>query len=139
MVAKAKRAKTARPARAGGKWTLTVPNWTPPSKNEWVGRHWRAKARATRSAADLLVAYAAAAGVPRVRPGYAPRRRVTVLVYGWPKGRVPDSHNLLLNLFDGLKRAGLIVDDADQWVEYDAPVIVRSPTRETVVTLEDLP
>jgi hypothetical protein len=119
-------------------WTFTVPNWTPALANSWSGRHFSARARATGEAADLLGAYAVAAGVPRVCEHYRPMRRVRVELRGWRRGRVPDPDGPLKVLLDGLVRARLLVDDAAAWCRWEPPTVVRSAVRETVVTLEDV-
>lgn len=135
--AKASPARACEPGPVA--WTVLVPGWTPPLVNAWSGRHWSARHKLTKATAELLAVYAAIAGVPKVRPGeYAPVRRVEVTAFGWPRGKVPDPDNLLKCLFDGMKRAGLLVDDSSEWLRWSTPVIVRSKTRQTIIRVEDV-
>lgn len=121
---------------------IRIPDWTPPSENKSVGRHYAVLYKAKRAAADMLGVYAHLAGVKLVDPpGYAPRRRVTLAAF-YPKsqGRLPDPSNLIKALFDSLKLARLIVDDSDKWLDWDKPKVSHSQDEHprTVITVCDL-
>lgn len=134
----------ASPARAGGPpptpgpWVIDLPGH-PPRVNSWRGAHWQKRHRQVKAFAQTLGLAAAAAGVPRVGPGYAPKRRLGVVLTGWPRGRVPDPDAFVKDLLDALKQSSLIVDDSQTWLAWTRPMLARGPRQTTRLTLEDTP
>jgi hypothetical protein len=122
-------------------WTIEIPNWCPPSKNKGRGRHWSRDAKLTREVVEYLTAYNARAGVPKVRPDYRPVRSVALIVR--KNGSLPDPDNLLKHFLDGLKGAGMIVDDSEKWCHWKRPIVMNpskiDPRRFTLVVIEDVP
>lgn len=122
-------------------WTIEIPNWCPPSVNKGRGRHWSRSDRNTREVVEYLTAFNARAGVPKVRPDYRPVRSVALIVR--KSGPLPDPDNLLKHWLDGLKGAGLIVDDSAKWCHWNRP-LVSNPTKTdprcfSLVVIEDVP
>ena len=115
-------------------WTMVIPGWAPANDNALVYRHW-AKARARkRRDAEVLASAAVIFGVPKATT----RRRLTLTIRG-PFGRFPDDTAPLKSLWDGLVKAGLLVDDSREWLEFVwPPTFERAKERETVLVLEDL-
>lgn len=120
-------------------YDFLVPNWTPPSINPTLGRHWSVLSGLKKAVAKLLAAYAARAGVRLVTPQFRPVRKLELHVTGWPEldQRLPDPDNFLKVFLDAAKQGRLIVDDSQDWCRWERPVIVRG-TPNTLVTLTDL-
>lgn len=116
-----------------------VPDFTVPSLNDFLGRHWSRINRAKKALADLLGVYACKAGVPRVTPAYRPVRRFLVTVVGWPSGEtMPDPDNLNKVLRDAAVSCGLLVDDSLEWCETRDPLLQRGAPPAGVFSLADL-
>lgn len=122
-------------------WTFKIPNWVPPSLNKGRGRNFRAGHKAINEVAEHFIAYNAGVNCPKVTDDYRPVRRVSVSVV--KVGKLPDPDNLLKYLLDGLKRAGLIVDDSAKWCKWERPeleqVAAGTPGVGTVVVIADVP
>lgn len=116
------------------KYTVTIPNWTPPSVNRLLNVHWATGSRIKAGASQMIAAYCTYAKVP-LADG---KRRVSMHITKSGRGRLPDSDNLAKITFDALKTTGYIVDDSQKWLEYEPPVIVRGDKTQTVITLEDM-
>lgn len=117
---------------------LLIPHWHPPAMNQWVGRKWVVKHRLRCQASQMLAAYAFVQGVPKARG----RRRVTLTVTLRPAQRRrgcrpdPDAYGKLF--LDALVQAGLLVDDAAEWVEFLPVRFADEGEWGTEVMLEDL-
>ncbi len=115
-------------------YTIYVPGWRPPLLNQSRGRHWRVGARLTKDAARVVGAFAKLAGVPRATA----KRRVTLtLVLGRHCKRC-DRDAPWKHLLDGMKQAGLIVNDSPDWVEAMPLEFVKGTERGTRIVLEDI-
>ena len=133
-----KRKAKAEPVEPPKRWTITIPNWCPPSLNKGRGRNFKAGHRATAQVAEFLTAYNARTACPLVTDDYRPVRRVRTVVL--KEGTYPDPDNLLKYLLDGMKRARLIVDDSAKWCQWERPELGRpaGSTPGTVITIEDV-
>jgi hypothetical protein len=122
-------------------WTITIPNWCPPSVNKSRGRHFSKGHKLTREVVEYLTSYNATANVPKIRPDYRPVRRVSLIVR--KKHPLPDPDNLLKHFLDGLKGAGLIVVDRNEWCHWQRPHVYDPSDVEktyfTLVIIEDVP
>jgi hypothetical protein len=112
---------------------LRLPGWTPAPLNSLIGCHWGTRSRRKRADREVVALEALAQGIPRATG----RRRVSLVVTGWPTGRLPDADGLLKSTLDALVHAGLLVDDAPAWCELGAVEVCRGP-RGTTIVLEDL-
>lgn len=115
-------------------YLLTIPAFTPRRVNEWSGRHWKVKHRMRKEMTELFRAYALQQRIPEAtRP-----RRVSLTVYGWPRGSMPDPDAFWKLLLDALKQAWLLRDDSAAWCELGPVRCVRSMERRTEIELVDL-
>lgn len=115
-------------------YTITIPNWNPPSLNTWDGRHWAVRARAKSATAELIKTYCLVAGV---RPATG-KRRVTLMIVLGKGQRANDPDNYWKATLDALKRCGAILDDRRQCVETPPVRFRRATQRATILQLEDL-
>jgi hypothetical protein len=125
------------------KYTLRIPNWTPTLTNRLLSMHWGASGRAKRLDAQMIAAYAKMRGIYSARSGpIVPfcgiKRRVSLEVHGWSRGRKPDPDAFWKSLLDGLVKADLLVDDSAQWCECGPVQIVQDTEKYTVIKLEDI-
>jgi Holliday junction resolvase RusA-like endonuclease len=102
--------------------------------NQLLHAHPMRAARLKRIDRDLVTAYARLGTIP---PADGPRR-VSLHLYGWPRGRLPDPDAPLKSLLDALVHARLLVDDGAAWCVLGGVRFERAPERRTVITLEDL-
>jgi hypothetical protein len=119
-----------------GRWVLVLPGWRPPSTNSVMGRCWQAAHRAKKRMAKLLGDCARLARVPPA----AGRRRLSAVVTLGPRQKRMDPDNVCKLLFDSCKRAGIIRDDSERWLEWGG--LVYSPVRgarpETLLVIEEV-
>ncbi len=119
------------------RWELVLPGWRPLLANATTrGRHWSAERRAKKATAQALGAAKLLAGCPDATGP----RRVSLTVTLGPRQRAGDIDAPLKVLFDSLKLARLIVDDAPKWFTWGG--IVYSPNREaypsTRIVIEEI-
>jgi hypothetical protein len=118
-------------------YTITIDNWLPPTINRLMRMHFARRGKLLSEAATFVACYARLAEPP-VPPAWC-RRRVT-LTLSAPGGdgpKVGDPDARLKVALDALVRAGMLVDDSDEWCELMPRVRLRGEVR-TVITLEDL-
>jgi hypothetical protein len=99
----------------------------PVNLNDTVGRHWSVKDKKLKSVTDVLAVQAAVSGVPKVTAAAPEVRRVSAAFTGWPdpRRRLPDPDNLMKYFLDAMVAAGLLVDDAADWCQWDRPTVQR--------------
>lgn len=115
--------------------TLTIPDWTPPTSNQWYGKSWRVRYKLGQDAKSFVWLYAAKQRIVKA----SGRRRVSLEVHGWAKGKTPDLDAFDKLLLDALTHYGLLTDDSPEGLEGRMEVtIVRSKERKTIITLEDV-
>lgn len=140
---------------------LDIKGWRPVLSNEILWADWRKVSRLKSRDARIVEQAAKLAGIPLVRfPKSVERsarkkgisldlltcrphpikRRVVFEVHGrtyaHSKQR-PDSDAILKSGLDALTDAGLLVDDSDEWCDWEKPIFEVGPKR-TVILLEDL-
>jgi hypothetical protein len=120
------------PGATAGPWTLRIDGWRPALLNELLKLHPMRAHRRKKADADVL----AAAGLLYDVPKATAPRRVGLTICG-RYSTFPDPDSPWKSLLDGLKRAGLIVDDGASWCRCDQPIFLRGP-RYTLIELEDL-
>lgn len=115
-------------------WRIVIPDYRPPTVNQFYGRHWRIRHRLGKEAKQVVAHYARLAGVPPATG----RRRVAleVTLAGRQRESDPDSYQKLL--LDALVACGALVDDSAAWVEWGGVAHSRGGRRSTTVVLEDL-
>ena len=113
---------------------IVIPNWTPTSINTLLGSHW-AKARKLKQADQQVIAVHAYNAKITKATG---KRKVNIEVTKSGRGRLPDADNLLKSCMDALKNCGYLIDDSNQWVEWEQPIIQRGNENKTVITLIDI-
>ncbi len=115
-------------------YTLTLNNWHPVRINAWIGEHWRVRHRLASDQAAVIEYEAFNAEIPPATG----RRRVSLELHGWPRGRFPDRDAYDKLFLDALVKAGLLTDDSLEGLAGRMEVtFVRSNERRTIITLED--
>jgi hypothetical protein len=114
-------------------WTIRIDGWRPALDNELMHCHWRKKHSLKRRDASQMVRAALAYNVPAATT----RRRLTLTIRQ-ATGRFPDDSAPLKSLWDALKRAGLIVDDSRDWLEFVWPPTFERGPKGTIIQLEDI-
>lgn len=121
-------------------WVIRIPDWTPPSVNLAMGKHWPVGNKIKKEVAELLRVYGQMAGLRFVTDTYRPCRRVAIYAY-YPsnQGRKPDPDNLTKITLDAMRQAGVIVDDDRNWLVWERPRICDAalPQSRTVIMVED--
>lgn len=115
---------------------ITVPDWLPPSANQFIGRHWRELDRLKKETANYISFYAYMARAKMVDHQYRPVREV--MVFAEYTTHEPDPDNLNKVLRDSLKRCRLIVDDSSKWATFHEPRVTKGAVKKTEILLRDL-
>jgi Holliday junction resolvase RusA-like endonuclease len=121
-------------ATATKTYELVIPNWRPTSVNLLLSRNPRSRTKFKRRDAEMILAHAILARVPRA---LGPRRvsyRVTVPAWR----HAPDPSNILKSAEDALVSCGLLIDDSARWYRIGEVDVVVGGALETVISLEDL-
>jgi hypothetical protein len=113
---------------------LTLPDFVPTSDNRLYRGKIRDRCRLSRGDHQVIAYYAkeqelVAATTPR---------RVSIAITV-KRGRGPDPSNVLKVLLDGLVNCGLLIGDDALHVELGGVTVARGSSRQTTVTLTDLP
>jgi len=95
--------------------------------------HWAERGRLKRLDRQVIYFAAREAGVPRATG----RRRVSLDMTGWPRGKMPDPDAFWKSTLDALVAAGMLVDDDSKGVQLGTVTMSRGVPR-TLITLEDL-
>jgi Holliday junction resolvase RusA-like endonuclease len=100
-----------------------------------MGGHWAVAARRKKADAQMIAVYG------RNVPKAAGKRRVELEIILKPRHRGGDVDSYWKSTLDGLKRAGLIVDDNRQHCEISQPTYSRGTETNwgTVIRLTDIP
>lgn len=114
-------------------WRVEIPGYLPPTINVLMRGHWAKRARAKKLATNRIAMECKLAGVPVADR----KRRVALTLVVTNRSHAPDPDAPYKAVLDGLKRAGALVDDSQEWCEPMTPRIVRGPARLTVIDLED--
>lgn len=114
--------------------TLIIPGWTPTLLNAFLGRHWGVGHAKKKIDAELIGTYAVAQALTKA----SGKRRVSLELHGWKRGRLPDPDAVWKSLLDGLVACRLLIDDSPNWCEIVSPVYIRDAIWQTTITLEDL-
>lgn len=116
--------------------TLIIPDWTPVRTNQWIGKWWRTRYKLGREQNEII----AVARICHDTPKAVGCRRVSLEVHGWPgKRTIPDLDAFDKLFLDALVKCGLLLDDGAKGLVGRMEVkIVRSKTRKTIITLEDV-
>lgn len=106
-------------------WLLELPFQTPPlTFNQLQGKHWSVAHRAKASLHEAAFYLSRAAEMPRPIAG-----PVTIELIYWPgNNSVHDSDNMmptLKYLVDGLRKAGVLVDDRGRYVRSTMCTIIE--------------
>lgn len=131
---KTKRAKTPPrqpvPVTENRQWTFVVPDYLPPSLNQFVDRHWTKRMQFKKECVELFSHYG------RDVPKAESKRTVLFTLVRTGHDKEMDADNAAKKVgLDALKRCGLIVDDNEKWCECPKPVQIRGTERQTIVTL----
>jgi len=115
------------------RYTFIIEGWHPATLNK-IMKHWRIGVRRKREAIKLFTWSAMDLGIPKATR----KRRVTLTVYGWRCGNLPDKDAFDKVVLDSLVRSGLLMDDNEKGLEGRMQVeLVRSKEKRTVIELED--
>jgi len=112
---------------------LEIPKWTPPTTNQWYGKHWRTRHALKKATTAIIALHASQQFIRKA----SCKRKVTLSVWGWPTGRLPDVDNFAKIFLDALRDCRLILDDDAKGLESFTVKIERSLDRRTVIVLED--
>ncbi len=127
------------PAPNSKQWSAVIPNWTPPSLNTILAKHWSIRTKIKRACEDMVAIYLR--DVPKVTETYRPRRRLLITVRWTRKGKLPDPDNLNKILLDSVKKCARIVDDSGEFLDCPTPEVVRCEKGElpsTILVFTDL-
>lgn len=117
---------------------LTIPNWHPARLNQWDGKHWGVRSRLKKADSLVLATYVAAHPAQRwLRSPQGPRR-VSLRLYGWKRGRLPDPDAYWKSVLDGLVHAGVLRDDSWEHVELGLVVFARSEAKSTTILVSEV-
>lgn len=116
-----------------GSWTVVIDGWHPPKLNQLMSGHWAKAAKLKKAANGVIRRAVYLASVP-VALG---RRRIKISVYVEGRGRRPDPDAFLKATLDALKHSGRIIDDSQEWCEWERPLIL-SGTKRTEILIEDI-
>lgn len=111
---------------------LTIDGWHPTSLNRMLGYHWTRRRKLKAFDRDVIALEALR--LPRATG----KRRVSIHLTLAPRQRGYDPDNLLKGLLDGLKHAGMLVDDSRTWCELGPVTFGRGVRKATTITLEDI-
>jgi hypothetical protein len=115
-------------------YTLTLPDWRPPSKNELFRGTLRERMRLQEKAAELVGNYAHVQGIPKATGP----RKVNVR-FTYPRGaRFHDADAFYPSLLDCLVACHLLVDDSPKWVRIGLWAFQEGHSQQTVIRLRDL-
>lgn len=114
---------------------LLIPDWIPTRLNSLINLPWQQSYKVKKVDAQTIHLYARMRGIRKA----ASRRRVSLKLYGWRRGRMGDPDGYWKSLLDGLVQCGLLIDDSQKWCEQGSIVLTRSERTQTEITLEDLP
>lgn len=114
-------------------YTLDIDGWVPASDNN-AKQYWTVWHRLKTADKEMVKVHAANANIPKATG----KRRLEIQFYFLKRGRPYDSSNLLKSLFDALKSAELIVDDADQYLEYEVLPPIRGDRKRTVLRFVEI-
>jgi len=124
----------ATPMAQGGRWTVVMDGWTPPTVNALMRGHWATRARIKKAAVNRVVAAMRAAGVPAATG----KRRVTIAVEYGNRGHLSDPDNVPKAVLDGLKRAAVLIDDTAEWCDCPTATVARGDGKRTTLVIEDI-
>jgi hypothetical protein len=115
-------------------YTLTLPDWRPPSKNELFRGKLAVRMRLQYEAAELVRAYALQQGIP---PAAGPRKVSVRFTYP-PGRRWHDRDAFFASLLDCLVRAGLLTGDTPREVRLGIWEFKNGEKQITTIRLRDL-
>lgn len=115
--------------------TLTIEGWTPPTINQFFGKHWRIRHKLSRQCKDMIAVHAMQQSIPKA----SGRRAVLLQVWGWGHGgRLPDRDAFDKLTLDALVACGMLTDDNAKGLAGRMLVeITRSKDKRTEIVLED--
>lgn len=111
--------------------TMEIPNWHPARLNQLLG-NWRKAGRLKRADREILTLYS------RYKKTATGKRRVSLAIVLGPRQRGGDPDCWWKSTLDGLKHAGMILDDSKERVELGSVTYERGSQKATRITLEDL-
>lgn len=114
-------------------WTITIPDYLPPSLNELMHCHWRTKHKLKKECLEFVAHYGR-----HVLPAVG-KRRVLLTYLRTVCHKEMDPDNAKKAILDALVKAGILGNDTEEWVECPDPVQSRSSRNETTIVIEELP
>jgi hypothetical protein len=114
--------------------TIRIEHWHPPTKNQITKGKRRVGIRLKKSCREMMIEARRKLGLPAATRF----RRIWLAIGLAPAARPCDVDAYWLSLLDGLKGAGLIVDDRPAWVVIMPVTYYRDRANWTRITLEEL-
>jgi len=113
---------------------LIIPDWIPKRVNQMIGAPWQQTYHVKKVDAQTIHLYA---WIHSIRKATG-RRRVSLKLFGWRRGRMSDPDAHWKSLLDGLVWCGLLIDDAYRFCELGTIKMTRCERTWTEITLEDI-
>lgn len=113
---------------------LEIAQWTPATLNQLLGVHWAVAARRKKVDRRTIVLFAHQHAIPHATG----KRKVSLIVEGWPRGRLPDPDAFWKSTLDALVHAHMLIDDSSRWCELGSVDVRRSAKKKTKILLENI-
>lgn len=110
---------------------ITIPNYKPPSLNEFLGKHWSVGHKLKNDCKAFMIHYS------RELPKATGKRRVDMHIVLGKGARKLDADNAWKLVLDSLRYARMIVDDSPEYCVTTEPTYSRGE-KTTIITLTDI-
>lgn len=114
------------------RFQLVIPGWRPARTNELLSNRFKA-GRLKKRDRTRIAYYARSQGIPKAKG----KRRITLRITLEGRQRKVDQDGYWKSTLDACVKAGLLIDDQEQWVEL-MPLEYDSGESKTIIILEDL-
>lgn len=117
-------------------WTITLPEWHPPSMNQYVRTHWAVRKRDLDNLTNEIHLISTYQRIPKATTP----RAVRIVIQKTPRGKRDDPGNLYARskaILDALVRCELLLDDDNTSLEALEVVERRADTKQTLIEITE--